>query len=128
MPTLTSRPHPTAPAERHRPIEPKPSWYWLTSIYLDSSYLLITTIVGAVLQLVLFFIAYAWLTEQFPDLRNGYFALIVSFAIVVYFGHIVYSRIPLLQRMMALTQGSDDTTSVTVESIFSGEVDEPPPA
>ena len=111
MLTFSSRFHPTAPAKRHRPtkFERYPRWLW--AIYVDSRYLLITTIVGAVLQLVLIFIAYAWLTEQFPVLRNGYFALIVSFAIVVYFGHLVYSRIPLLQRMKAPTQGSEDTTS-----------------
>lgn len=102
--------HP-ATAERHQPTKLK-RLLSLSGIYLNSRYLLITTIVGAVLQLVLIFMAYAWLTEQFPGLKNGYFVLIVSFAIVVYFGHLVYSRIPLLQRMMAPTQGSEDTTSV----------------
>lgn len=121
MPTPSSQPHSEsiqpAPAERHQPTKLGHFRRSLSGIYPDSRYLLITTFAGAILQLVLFFIAYAWLTEQFPGLRNGYSALIVSFAIVVYFGHLVYSRIPLLQRMMTPTQGSEDTTSVEL-SVF----------
>ena len=121
----SSQPHServqSATAKPHRPTKLERYRRSFSGVYLDSRYLLISMIVGTILQLVLIFIAYAWLIEQVPALRSGYFALIVSLAIVVYFGHIVYSRIPLLQQMMAPTQDPEDTTSV--EPIFSGDAD-----